>query len=178
VILPPLLTSRLSLEALAALAIAVGGFAVGVKIEGNHRDAQQLVLERSMHKAYVDQVRRSNEDVAKLKNLQVVDRNSFAALRQELTRVKRSTLASSTCPESGAPAPDVRLTADFVGLWNDAYRVGMPGDPGRASGAAERAGFAYPEDLLGNHADNAERWLECRRQLNALIDVLGQRRTP
>jgi hypothetical protein len=166
------------LKLVALLVLLAGAFVAGVRTESDHRDAQLLVQERAQHAAYVDKVKRMNSRVATLKTQQQTDRNNFQNLQEELRHAQRSTLATADCPQldalrpTGSPGTDVRLTGEFVRLWNRALRIGLPGDPGGAAAAAEGTRAAYPDDVLANHVDNAERGNECRRQLNAVIDVL------
>lgn len=164
------------------LILLASAFVAGVRTESDHRDAQLLQQERAMHSAYVDKVKRMGARVATLKTQQQADRNNYQILQEELRHAQRSNLATADCPQPGALWPpgasgaDVRLTGEFVRLWNNAIRAGLPGDPGRAAPAAAGTGAAYPDDVLANHIDNAERATECRRQLNAVIDVLKEQK--
>lgn len=66
------------------------------------------------------------------------------------------------------PADSVRLTGEYVSLWNSALYRGAkpPTDSPRVDDAAGSAGAA-PADSLENLSENAERWAKCRATLSA-----------
>ena len=65
------------------------------------------------------------------------------------------------------PVPRVRLTGDFVRLWNDGLAGGstQAERASRPDGEAAGPGLVEPVDVLGNLEQNAARWAECRAQV-------------
>jgi hypothetical protein len=96
-------------------------------------------------------------------------------------------LTSTNCPKSDQPA-DTRFTWAFVGLYDSAHARadsgGQPifGNPDTiaAAGPGPSASSPYgPQEVLDVHKANADRWTQCRRDLNYLIDVVDKlQRTP
>lgn len=88
-----------------------------------------------------------------------------------------------SAPDPGAPgvarvgAPDIRLLWRFVGLYDVAH-LADDGKPlfaasAKYASAPERADAASPYglgELIDNHGPNAQRWSDCRRDLNDAID--------
>lgn len=81
---------------------------------------------------------------------------------------------------AGGDRAGVRLLWRFVGLYDGAHGAGDGGQPvfGATQAyalAPERTDTASPyglDDLIDVHADNAWKWAECRRDLNAAIDAV------
>lgn len=78
-----------------------------------------------------------------------------------------------------APGLRLRLTWEFVGLWDSAYTAsdGKPlfGDTARAEKAAAGPGAASPygpDELLDRHEANVAKYDACRRQLGALVKTI------
>lgn len=74
--------------------------------------------------------------------------------------------AAGVSQSAAAPVRDVVFTADFAGLWDDALSIGASEAERsrRIDGGTAGAGFS-PDDILGNLAENAERWAGCRTQV-------------
>jgi hypothetical protein len=95
--------------------------------------------------------------------------------------------SAPTADTESRPAIDGEFKRGFVRVWNrtlDPTAAGVPADPGSAAGAAARAGLAESpddqqfsdvdqRDVLDNHAENASRFDQCRRDFNALIDAVN-----
>lgn len=157
---------------LAAIGLAAGAFLAGVKVEADHRDAQMLVQERAMHQAYVSQVaeyRAKSQQIAKELNDESTKRQGDAvSFREQLRRARASGKALARCQDPGQPAgAGVRLTGEFVGLYDRALEIGVPRprDPERVDAPAPRPDSIDPADVLANHGENAEAWAECRSAL-------------
>lgn len=154
---------------LAAVVTFVVGLFVGMDIQEDRHKAQLLVQERAMHSAYVRKVgeqRAIAQAVSKELNDEASQRQSDAvAFRLELARARAAAVPLAVCNPAGA---GVRLTGDFVGLYDralDIGRVPRAADPGRADEAPARPDPVDPADVLANHAENAEAWAECRTAL-------------
>ncbi len=161
--------SLLPWAGVAVLAAALGGFFFGLDVQEDRHQAAVLVQERAMHESYVRKVgeyRAHAQHVAKELNDATTKRQSDAvAFRAELARAKAGAVPLAVCNPVGT---GVRLTGDFVGLWDRAYEIGRvpgTGDPARADASAARPDPVEPADVLANHADNAEAWAECRSSL-------------
>lgn len=152
----------------AVLVAAVSGFFFGMDIQEDRNRAQLLVQERAMHAAYVNKVgeyRAHAQHVSKELNDETTKRQTDAvAFRAELARAKAGAVQLAVCNPAGT---GVRLTGDFVGLYDRALDIGIPGagDPARADASATRPDPVEPADVLANIADNAEAWAECRSSL-------------
>jgi hypothetical protein len=155
-------------SAIAVLVAAIAGMFFGMDIQEDRNRAQLLVQERAMHAAYVNKVgeyRAHAQHVSKELNDETTKRQTDAvAFRAELARAKAGAVQLAVCNPAGT---GVRLTGDFVGLFDRALDIGMPraGDPARADAPATRPDPVEPADVLANVADNAEAWGECRSSL-------------
>lgn len=153
---------------IAVLAAGLAGVFIGMDIQADRHQAALLVQERAMHEAYVAKVaeyRAHAQHVAKELNDETAKRQSDAvAFRAELARAKAGAVQLAVCNPVGT---GVRLTGDFIRLYDGALSIGMPGtgDPGRADAPAARPDPVEPADVLAVHADNAEAWAECRSAL-------------
>lgn len=99
---------------------------------------------------------------------------------QQIQRAPAESLFRVECADStarSAPAPpDVRLTWEFVRLWDSAGRAdGMPADPGGAAGAPGEVSPLGPRDLLANHAENTAACEIDRERYRRLIELLTTR---
>lgn len=152
----------------AVLVAAIGGMFFGMDIQEDRHKAAVLAQERAMHDAYVRKVgeyRAHAQHVAKELNDETIKRQSDAvAFRAELARAKAGAVQLAVCNPVGT---GIRLTGDFIRLYDGALSIGMPsaGDPARADAPAARPDPVEPADVLANHADNAEAWAECRSAL-------------
>ena len=80
---------------------------------------------------------------------------------------------------AGGDRGGVRLLWRFVGLYDGAH-VGNDGKPvfgatAEYAGAPERADAASPyglDEVIDTHGANAQKWADCRRDLNAAIDAV------
>lgn len=155
--------------ALAMLATAAGSFYAGIRVESNHRDAQQLVQANAMHDAYVKKVgeyRGTAQQISQeLSNEKTKRTNDAVAFRDELRRAQASGKALVRCPKpSDQAGTGARLTGEFGRLFDRAVEIGVPGagGPGRADAADTGAQDVDPAEVLTVTGDNAEAWAECR----------------
>lgn len=122
-------------------------------------------------------------------------RATNAETKWRAERAKGRPIATAECPapaqpvakgpsEEVSPPTDtpsgsgIRFTAAGLGLWDSAWTgyEGEPvfGNPGDIASGAEFSGTPLPplEAALENHAENARRWSEDRRQLKSLIELV------
>lgn len=145
-----------------AILLAIASFSAGVKVESDHRDSQQLTLERvttAQYKADIGKQRGIVADMDKLLADQADERfNDAEQFRKDLKNAKKPLVKCPSALEKapsgavsvhGEPAhvvdpPDVRLTGEFIRLWNAALRIGSGGavHPGEADGGTEGPGAA------------------------------------
>lgn len=104
--------------------------------------------------------------------------STFREIRKEVPRA-----AAAPRPDAGVPAdcPDCvcGFGADARRLWNDALAATVPSAAGRAAAPAARpdpdeaepdaGAITRPEEILGNHVDNAEIHAKNRRQCEGLL---------
>lgn len=176
---PWLLLGVVALCALSALG--------GAKVESDHRDAQQLVLERSMHDAYVqavDKYRGVAQGVSAQLNQETAKRESQkVSYDRKLRDARRGGVVLATCQPAEVPAgrpnqpaqagdvqpvgPRLQLTRELGSLYNDALALAVPesGDTWRADVGTPETGSFDINDILANLGENAKRWGECRSAL-------------
>lgn len=187
------------LLALAALAALGGLYGLGYKAGSQAKQVEWDAANQEAQ-AKADEERRGREalaraESAKLQSAQARARDFEA--RWRTARAGAGTLAVAECPASppGAStvavagsspdggvshaAPVVRVTAEFVRLWDGSWS-GPDGKPvfPDTGGTAEKAAPPGPTigAVLDNHAENASRCSETSRQLGALIDLIGKLR--
>lgn len=161
-----------------ALALIVGAFLAGVKVESDHRDAQQLVLERAQHEQYVKTVgaqRAANVAVSgELAKTRTDTADEIRALKGRIPDAPQLSTCSALQPAdhvagSADPVPVPRFTAVFIRLWDEASYAGLPASdrPGRADAGPGEADPVDARELLENHTDNAGLCNDFRAQIRA-----------
>lgn len=182
---------------IVALIAAFGAWSYtkGISRESDRRDALELKQVQAEHDNHAKlaaygalQARRAQLNQAAAEDYQQKWKEARNASKRSGTP-----LAVTDCP-AASPKPDaagnglarpsapiaLRLTWEFVSLWDSAYTAsdGQPlyGDTARTEKAAAGAGAASPyslDDLTDNHGENVKRWDTCRRQLRALVDTIS-----
>lgn len=153
---------------LAIAAALVLSFLSGMRAQADRYRAQLLVQHQAMHEAYVKRVaelRAHAQAVSQeLSDVSIKRQSDAVAFRAELARARTGAVQLAVCDPVGT---GVRLTRDFVGLYDRALTIGVPdaGDPGRADAPSPGAGDADAGAVLAVHAENAEAWAECRATL-------------
>jgi hypothetical protein len=171
---------------IAALVLAGGGFVAGVKITGNAYKAKQLEAERQAHAQYEATVESWSKALQQIMGDREEDNRKADADRRNFQRrlddAKRNPQTLATCQSevagsapgtvaAGDPA-GVRLTAVFVGLYNDALRIGIPEgigtrQPDGSGRGSDPAGTVTPGEVLDNAAQNSTL---CNKQRADLIE--------
>ncbi len=149
---------------LLILAASLGtAFACGVRVESWHRDSAEKSTAEAWAKTYVDQVEKFRTSAALTTAALEMQRKTSAAdeaaWKERLKNAKRP-LGTCTAAAPGQPAgaAAVLLTSEFVGLLNDAWKIGLPAarDPAGPDGTAGGSDSVSPERVLGNVKDNAK----------------------
>lgn len=159
------------IKLLVGLALLVGAFVAGVKVESDHRDAQLVVVEQAYIATYKIAVARGNGLAAELEKKKTRIVTNTVTIIQEVPSV--TTVYVPTPGAEAVALPPTVFTVGFNRLWNSALdgdsastggAVGSPGDADLAPSGLTQA------EVLTNHTLNSARWTVCRAQLNALID--------
>ena len=183
--------------AAAAFIALIGGIyyvgykagAAKVETQWLQADAQAQENERKSRLAREDESRRS---AALLADAERRARDAGELYRRE--RARAAPIAAAACPATARNvAPQqvdektddiplsgggIRFNAAGLGLWDAPWtdQKGEPvfGHPGDIAAGAVDAAAPFPtlEDAVDNHAQNAERCSENRRQLVSLIDLI------
>jgi hypothetical protein len=171
---------------IAAIGLAGGGYYEGWSLRGDRDSAQYLLAQKKADDAWQGKVDAANARGDKL----------ASALEGEKANVKTVTLTVvkeipkvTTVYKERPDGPSIPLanvfTWGFVRLWDDASDPTVKHDVSAAAGvpasAAAEADLVRSSvstaDVLGNHAENAGQYADCRNQLNALIDWHDQNPT-
>ena len=175
-------------------AFGAWSYTKGVSRESDRRDAAELAAVKQEHEDHARAMAYGVDQAKKAQAAQAAADDYQQRWKEARNAAKRTgtPLAVADC---GAAAPvtaaagsglkdpagpvRLRLTWEFVSLWDQAYTAsdGQPlfGDTARAEKAAAGSGAASPygpDELLDTHQVNAGRWDTCRRQLRALVDTI------
>lgn len=162
------------IQLVLGLLLLVSAFMAGMRVESNARDAAALQEERQAHaekEAVARGIAQRNAGISATLEAERVARSDERRRfnkRLEAARHEGNLVTCSQQPSGGrglgGSAPAVYFGSGFVGLWDDALKVGLPAALGAAGadGADPGPGVVTPEALLDNHAENAERANECR----------------
>ena len=147
-------------QLIAVAVLCIGAFMAGIKVEADHRDAQDKAAIQSMHDRYVEEVRR-NRGIAQDTAKELLDAKMY---RDQNASDYRKALRENTRPLMACPPSGPVLTPDFVRLYDRALQAGVPapGDPQRAD---DPAPGTDPVIALAVHGENAESWAACRDHL-------------
>ncbi len=150
---------------LGALAFAAACFLSGAWVSYQWIDGRTAKAERAKLTAALTETQRLadlSRDIGQGLAAEAAGRAEDRAQFNRRLRDARGPLI--TCPTTTDPV----LSAEFVGLWNDALHFGSAGHPGRVDArSAATGGFATPQDALDNAAENSDRWATCRARLKA-----------
>ena len=159
---------------LVLIALLAGAFAAGVRVESWHRDSADDAARIAWEKAYTAQIGRYRDNAAQVAGDLEAERTKRADAERAWKERLKNAKQLATCTQAGSVSPvpisgaSVRLTAEFVGLLNGAWQVGLPaaGNPGGTDGTSPGTDPATPEEVLGNVEDNASLCNGLRRQVN------------
>lgn len=171
--------------AAAAFLAAIGGiYGLGYKAGAAEIEAQWLHANEEAQEEQ-RQFRAAREDASRKSAalLAAAERRARDADdRYHQARAHVESLTLAPCPQEYRQSDGIRFTPAGVGLWDapwtDAEGKPVFGDPGGIAEGAVDATTPLPtlEDAVDNHAENAQRCSENRRQLTALIALLRRLR--
>lgn len=153
--IPPFLI-RWAAVGLAAAAFGAFCYLKGVEHESKAWEAAQAAAQAEKQRE-IDRLTTNAHDVAQELSDERAQRERDARAFKEKLAHARNLATCTPALRPGAGDPVVRLTGDFVGLYNEGLHQGLPAprDPARADGAAGGSDTAVsPEDVLDNVADN------------------------
>jgi len=149
------------------------GFGLGAKQANQQAALRWLKAENQWQQQLLKAEQQNRVLVAAFKQAKARTQIEYRTLKEQVPHVVKEFVA--------VDGGRCRFDAGFVGLWNHALFTGLPAaadgaaDAAAVTAAADPATAAYPDDLLANHIDNAERCVMVRQQLAALIQWHQQR---
>lgn len=177
---------------LIAMAVAVAmAFFSGWTVRGWRADAAASKVEVAASGEKLERAADTTQAIAR------ADTKGREVVVRYVTRTRYVAAASAQVKEEirdaerladTADLPRSDLSGEWLRLYNAALApgggdgapaggtAGSPGGAGVAPAQAE-SGTVDQWDVLSNHAENAVRWQQCRVQLNALIDSVGDSQT-
>lgn len=170
---------------LIVVVVFLAGFTSGIKVESDHRDAQEKTAIVAMHNAYVEGVHKSRAVAdaisVQLNNEQTGRQNDKTEFDRKLREAKNANVlgkceAQNPQPNAagGSTVPNAPVIYVNAGLWDTALKIGSaPGsNPGRVDAPASGAiTFVTLEEAYANLGDNSERWAACRSQVRNWQDL-------
>lgn len=191
---PYAVLARWAVIGILVAAVGVWSYMNGVSRESDRRDAADLAAQKLEHEGHTRAVAYGVEQARKAQANQATADDYQQKWKEMRNAVKRSGTPFAVADGCTAPPGPVaagsglkdpagpvrlRLTWEFVGLWDSVYTDGdgqpLFGDTVRVEKAAAGPGAASPygpDDILDRHEVNAARWDNCRRQLRALIGTI------
>ena len=155
------------------------GYTKGLARESDRRDAVELKAEKKsqddFHRALVTGRNHAKAAIEWRRKA----RNYYHKWQEKLDDTPDQQLSecaptlASTSSAAPTPAGVCMLSADWVGLYNDAlFPDGLPGVPRGTTDLSIGTGPATPREALGNHKTNAESCAEDRQRQRQLIDLI------
>lgn len=160
---------------LSLLGVAWYSYSLGWTHHENAVAKEQLKEEREISKQLREAILMNAVITARYEAEKSKQKTIYKTIRQEVPHVTTQYIERPGA--TTIAVPDWVVTRGFVRLWDNALFGYLPNTTGRIAGAAattdplvgaERSQIGA-EQILDNHIDNAEQYLACRSQLNALI---------
>lgn len=169
---------RILAVVLLAAAVWGHGYTQGLARESDRRDAVALKAEQKAQEDFMRALETGSKHAAASIEWRRKARIYYQKWQERLNDAPDTQLSECVPPPAATPAaaPVCLLSADWVGLYNDAWFPDrLPADTGGAADLSVGSGPATPREALGNVRTNAELCSEDRQRQRALIDLLKGR---